>query len=63
MDKVTSIGLDLAKTYFQVHGVDERGRTVVQPPPSEQLGSVLFPETLPLPGGHGSLCGGASLGA
>ncbi|SOC21761.1 IS110 family RNA-guided transposase [Rhodobacter maris] len=30
MDEVTTIGLDLAKTYFQVHGVDERGRTVVQ---------------------------------
>lgn len=30
MDKVTTIGLDLAKTYFQVPGVDERGRAVVQ---------------------------------
>ena len=37
MDKVTTIGLDLAKTFFvasgassiQVHGVDESGRTVV----------------------------------
>ena len=28
--KVTTIGVDLAKTVFQVHGVDESGRPVVQ---------------------------------
>jgi transposase len=26
----TTIGLDIAKSYFQVHGVDARGRTTVQ---------------------------------
>ena len=26
--KITTIGIDLAKNVFQVHGVDERGRTV-----------------------------------
>ena len=28
--KVTTIGVDLAKSVFQVHGVDERGHVVVR---------------------------------
>ena len=28
--KVTAIGLDLAKHVFQVHGVDERGHTILK---------------------------------
>ncbi len=28
--KVAAIGLDLAKHWFQVHGVDARGQTVVR---------------------------------
>ena len=28
--KITTIGIDLAKNVFQVHGVDERGRTVLK---------------------------------
>ena len=28
--KITTVGLDLAKNVFQVHGVDERGDAVVQ---------------------------------
>ena len=28
--KITTIGIDLAKTVFQVHGVDERGRTALR---------------------------------
>jgi transposase len=27
--QVTTIGLDIAKNVFQVHGVDERGRVVL----------------------------------
>ncbi len=27
--KVTTIGIDLAKSVFQVHGVDERGKQVI----------------------------------
>lgn len=30
MKKVTAVGLDLAKTVFQVHGADEGGRAVAQ---------------------------------
>lgn len=28
--KITTVGMDLAKTVFQVHGVDERGKTVLK---------------------------------
>jgi transposase len=28
--KITTIGLDLAKNIFQLHGVDERGRVVLK---------------------------------
>jgi transposase len=34
--EITTIGVDLAKNVFQVHGVDERGKTVL----SKHLGSV-----------------------
>ena len=28
--KITTIGIDLAKNVFQVHGVDERGKSVLK---------------------------------
>jgi transposase len=28
--KITTIGVDLAKNVFQVHGVDERGKVVLR---------------------------------
>lgn len=30
MNEITTIGLDLAKNVFQVHGVDETGQVVVR---------------------------------
>ena len=30
MGKISTIGLDIAKTVFQVHGLDEVGKVVVQ---------------------------------
>ena len=32
--KITTVGLDLAKNVFQVHGIDERGKVALkkQPP-------------------------------
>ncbi len=29
--QVTTIGLDLAKNIFQVHGIDENGEVAIQP--------------------------------
>ena len=31
MEEVSTIGLDLAKSVFQVHGIDAAGRVVVRP--------------------------------
>ena len=28
--KITTVGIDLAKSVFQVHGVDERGKAVLR---------------------------------
>jgi len=28
--KITTVGIDLAKNLFQVHGVDERGKAVLR---------------------------------
>ena len=30
MDKITTVGLDLAKSVFSLHGVDASGRTVLR---------------------------------
>ena len=30
MKDITTIGLDLAKSVFYIHGVDNRGKTVIQ---------------------------------
>jgi hypothetical protein len=64
MSKVTTIGLDLAKHVFQVHGVDGEGTTVLR----KQLrrGQVLAFFSRPaagLCGGVGGVCDGAPLGA
>ncbi len=35
--KITTVGIDLAKNVFQVHGVDERGKAVLR----KRLGSAI----------------------
>lgn len=42
MKNVTTIGIDLAKNVFQIHGVDERGKTVLQ----KRVSRVKFLETM-----------------
>ena len=37
--KVTTVGIDLAKNVFRVHGCDARGRTVFSSLPHAALGS------------------------
>ncbi len=32
MQAVTTIGLDIAKSVFQVHGVDATGQVIIPPP-------------------------------
>jgi len=62
MNEVITIGVDLAKNVFQVHGVDAEGTVIVV----RQLrrSQVLpFFRKLPLPGRDGSVRHLASLGA
>jgi lactam utilization protein B len=43
MQTVTTIGLDIAKSVFQVHGHDDAGQVVIR----RQLGAVYDDETCP----------------
>lgn len=42
MNEITTIGIDLAKNVFQVHGVDKRGKTVVKKPLRRQQMADFF---------------------
>jgi hypothetical protein len=60
--QITTIGLDLAKHWFEVHGVDANGHVVVR----RRLwrsGVIALPGARAVPGRHGSLRDSASLGA
>ena len=60
--QVTTIGLDIAKNVFQVHGIDATEKVVVR----KQLRRsqlIKFFEALAPVSRHGSLCHGAPLGA
>ena len=62
LSSVTTVGLDLAKHVFQVHGVDASGRVVVAK--AIRRNKLLeFFASLPLPCRARSLRVGASLGA
>jgi len=57
MQGVTTVGLDIAKSVFQVHGVDAAGQMVIR----RQLSPGVLPEVATVPGGHRGLCLAASL--
>jgi len=59
--KITTIGLDLAKSVFQVHGIADDGTVVVVKRLLRK--QMLLLQASKLPDRHGSLCDGASLGA
>lgn len=40
MSEVTMIGLDLAKTVFQIHGADEAGRSADEPRSNHRSGHI-----------------------
>jgi transposase len=50
MQAITTIGFDIAKSVFQVHGVDAAGQVIVR----RQLkrGHSVFPEASAMPGRH-----------
>ena len=59
---MTTIGLDLAKNVFQVHGVNRHGKIMVRKSLPRQSGGI-FRATDAVRGGNGSLCQCALLGA
>ena len=60
--RVTRIGLDLAKTVFQVHGVGAEGEVVIARKLRRGTMLEFFRPARALRGGDGGLCFGASWG-
>ncbi len=56
--KITTVGIDLAKNVFQVHGVDERGKAVLKKQLKRHQVLVLFSNMPPCLIGM-EACGGA----
>jgi hypothetical protein len=63
MGQVTTVGLDIAKSIFQVHGFDASGEVVVRRRLTRGPRSAVFREALALLGWNRSVCDLASLGA
>ena len=62
MQQVTTIGLDLAKNLFQVHGADAQGRPVLRRRLARGKVLEFFANLPPLPGRLGGLRGHPLLG-
>ena len=61
--QVSTIGIDLAKNVFQVHGVDAAGKVVITRKLRRSQVLDVFCEVAALPGRHGSVRHIAPLGA
>jgi len=61
--KITTLGVDLAKSVFQIHGVDKRGKTVLRKQLKRSEMAIFFANLPPVPQRHGSLQQCAPLGA
>ena len=55
MQVVTTVGLDIAKSVFQVHGVDGAGQVVIRRQLKRRY-VLAFSEVAIVPGGHRGLC-------
>jgi transposase len=60
---ITTVGIDLAKSLFQVHGVDERGKAVLRKALKRTDVMNFFAKLLPCLLGDGSLWQRSFLGA
>jgi len=49
MQTVTTIGLDIAKSVFQVHGVDAAGQVVIRRQLKRRPSAGLLPEVASMP--------------
>ena len=63
MEQISTIGLDIAKNVFQVHGIDEKYEVVVRRQLRRRQVLSFFCETARLSGRHGGVCHVSSLGA
>ena len=61
MPAVTTVGLDIAKSVFQVHGVDAAGQVVIRRQLKRRYVLAFFKKLPAVPGGHRSLRHIASL--
>ena len=61
--KVTTVGIDLAKNVFQVHGVDERGKVVLRKQLKRERGGSVLRQPAAVPDRHGGLCAAPITGA
>ena len=52
MRAVKTIGLDIAKSIFQVHGVDADGQVVIRRQLKRRYVLAFFREAASVPGGH-----------
>jgi transposase len=62
MGEVSTIGLDIAKSVFQVHGVDVAGAVVIPQARQPRQGAGIFSRSATVPGGNRSMSVGPSLG-
>ena len=56
MQTVSTIGLDIAKSVFQVHGVDSDGLVVIRRQLKRRYVLAFFEKLPPCPGWHRGLC-------
>ncbi|MGY4362746.1 hypothetical protein ACVW0J_009239 [Bradyrhizobium sp. i1.7.7] len=63
MEKIITVGLDLAKSIFQVHGTAEKPESLGSSHIAAMAGSTLLSEPSNLLGRYGGLCECPSLGA
>ncbi len=52
---VTTIGLDIAKSVFQVHGVDAAGQVILRRQLKRRRVLAFFPKAAAMPGGNRGL--------
>jgi transposase len=62
MGEVSTIGVDIAKSVFQVHGVDADGAVVIRRRVGRAKVLEFFAETATLPCWHGSVRNGPPVG-
>jgi transposase len=60
---ITTVGIDLAKNVFQVHGVDARGKVVLRRQLRREQVAPYFVKPAAVPDRHGGVCELASLGS